>query len=215
VAYLIGSHNNAYMIAYFKGINLRAIGSGNLGTMNVTRALGQKWGWVTLCLDALKSAIPCLFGWWLLGGTPGFDASLKAGWLGFDNYDKAGIFVAGIAAVIGHVFPIYFKFKGGKGVASSIGVMLVANPIATVLSFAAGLTFIYITNIGSITSFIVLCGPMVYESYIQRLSNSTPEVSILILVLFMIVLLAHHQNIIKLFKYTEKPVVTSRVKKKE
>jgi len=210
LSYLIGSLNNAYIIAYFKGIDLRRQGSGNLGTMNITRTLGKKWGWATLGLDVLKSIIPCMIGWWILGGEIGVDASLKNGFLGFDSADKIGIFVAGISVVIGHIFPIYFKFKGGKGAASTIGVMLVANPLVTLLSFSIGLLFIHITNVGSITSFIVLGFPMIVESFIQRLYYNYTIIPILIFCLFMITFIAHNKNIVKLFLYAEKPVVIKK-----
>ncbi|MDR1138903.1 MAG: glycerol-3-phosphate acyltransferase [Clostridiales bacterium] len=212
VSYVIGSVNNAYIIAYFKGVDLRKQGSGNLGTMNITRTLGQKWGWLTLALDVLKSVIPCLLGWWILGGKVGFDINGKNGLLGLDSGDKLGLFVAGISVVVGHIFPVFFKFKGGKGIATIIGVMLVANTLATVVAFVVGLIFIKITNVGSITSFVVIGLPMIVEGYLQRLYYHNTTVSILIFVLFLIAFFAHYKNISKLFRYAEQPVVVKMPK---
>ncbi|MDR3022356.1 MAG: glycerol-3-phosphate acyltransferase [Clostridiales bacterium] len=208
VSYTIGNISNALLIAKLKKVDLRASGSGNPGTMNITRTLGKKWGWLTLFLDIIKSVLACLFGWWVIGGQVGFDYTLKVGFLGFDNSDKLGLYTAGIAVCIGHIFPIFYKFKGGKGIATTIGILLVANPLATIVAFLVGLLFIWITNVGSITSFIVIGLPMTYEAFFQRLYWGSTVVPILIFCLFMITFLAHHKNIVKLFKYTEKPVVT-------
>lgn len=200
-SYLIGSINNAIILAHIKGVDLRASGSGNPGTMNVTRTMGEKWGWVVLLLDVAKSVIPCSVGWYLLGDE-----------IGFLGNDKIGLFFAGVFVIIGHIFPLYYKFKGGKGIASTIGIMLLATPFVTLVSFAIGLTFVKITRIGSITSFIVIGFPIVYEAFYQRLHYGNLAIPALLFCLFVITLLTHHKNIAKLFKYTEKPVLKRKVK---
>ena len=119
-AYLLGSIPFGFMIAKAHGKDLREIGSGNIGATNATRALGKKWGYLCLLLDVLKGLVPMLLAP-LLGlvnqeATPG----MLALWL-----------LVGCAAVLGHVFPIYLKFKGGKGVATSLGIVLGLWPYYT------------------------------------------------------------------------------------
>ena len=105
-AYLFGSVLFGEIIARLKGVNLREVGSGNVGATNVSRALGKKFGAVVFLLDTLKGFIP---------------TSLALSFYGLES--KAVMFV-GIASVLGHVFSIFDNFRGGKGVATAFGVVL-------------------------------------------------------------------------------------------
>ena len=118
-AYLFGSIPFGLIIAGAHGKNLRSIGSGNIGATNLSRALGKKWGYFCFFLDALKGFIPMLVASRFISSPPGI-AELFL-WL-----------AVGIAAVSGHIFPIYIKFKGGKGVATSFGVALGLWPYYTI-----------------------------------------------------------------------------------
>lgn len=115
VAYLLGSISFGLVAARRRGIDLRSVGSGNIGATNVGRALGKRTGAVVLLLDALKGALPALAARLLLPG--------QAPWI-------AGV---AAAAVVGHLFPIWHGFRGGKGVATTAGVMLAVVPIAGAL----------------------------------------------------------------------------------
>jgi len=97
IAYLIGSIPFGLLIAKSKGIDIRTQGSGNIGATNVLRVIGKRWGFFTLFLDLLKGFIPAFF----------FPLLLK------QSTDWGVLF--GIAAILGHTFPVYLKFKGGKG----------------------------------------------------------------------------------------------------
>jgi len=125
-AYLLGSVPFGFMIAKAHGKDLRLIGSGNIGATNATRALGKKWGYLCLLLDVLKGLIPMLLvptaG--LVNHTSG--PGRLALWL-----------LVGCAAVLGHIFPVYLKFKGGKGVATSLGIVLGLWPYYTVCGISA------------------------------------------------------------------------------
>jgi len=117
-AYLLGSIPFGLLIAKAHGKDLRSIGSGNIGATNVSRALGRKWAYFCFVLDVLKGLIPML--------TTMFIAkpdSVITLWLWLS---------VGCAAILGHIFPIYLKFKGGKGVATSFGVALGLWPYFTV-----------------------------------------------------------------------------------
>ena len=119
VAYLLGSVPFGVIIARTHGKDLRIIGSGNIGATNLARALGRKWAYFCFFLDVLKGMLPMLVGIKLISAPPNI-AELFL-WL-----------AAGIAAVLGHIFPIYIKFKGGKGVATSFGVALGLWPYYTI-----------------------------------------------------------------------------------
>ena len=107
ISYLLGSSNLAYFMAKAKDIDLRSGGSGNLGTANATFMMGAKAGALTLLHDVAKSAIPILLSQHFLG----------------DKLPFVGA-VAGTSAIIGHMYPFYLKFKGGKGLASLLGAAL-------------------------------------------------------------------------------------------
>jgi len=124
-AYLLGSVPFGVIIARAHGKNLRSIGSGNIGATNVSRALGRRWAYLCFLLDVLKGLVPMLVAGTLIevsSPTP----SLLSLWL-----------AVGCAAILGHIFPIYLKFKGGKGVATSLGVALGLWPYYTICATAA------------------------------------------------------------------------------
>ncbi|MBP8604881.1 MAG: glycerol-3-phosphate 1-O-acyltransferase PlsY [Phycisphaerae bacterium] len=125
-AYFLGAVPFGLLIAKAHGKDLRCIGSGNIGATNVVRALGRSWGILCFILDMLKGLIPMLavpvLG--LVGPQP------KA-------YELTLWLLVGCAAVLGHIFPVYLKFKGGKGVATSLGIVLGLWPYYTFCGIAA------------------------------------------------------------------------------
>jgi glycerol-3-phosphate acyltransferase PlsY len=110
-SYLVGAIPFGFLIAKAHGIDIREIGSGNIGATNVSRALGKKWAYICFALDVLKGLIPILIASYILSDMV---LSIRI-WL---------LLGVGAAAILGHVFPVYLKFKGGKGVATSLGVVL-------------------------------------------------------------------------------------------
>ncbi len=200
-AYLIGNFNSAITISKLKGRDIRKFGSGNPGTMNMFRAFGKLIGVLTLVLDALKGALPCVIGWIICGDKIGFGA------------DKIGLYVGALCVIIGHIFPVFYKFHGGKGIASSVGVCLVLNWWATLISFTIGALFLIFTHIGSITSFIIISFPIALNAF--SLSNQGGNLACLILLfsLFMLTLFAHIKNVIKLYSGSERKVILFKRKK--
>jgi glycerol-3-phosphate acyltransferase PlsY len=129
-SYLLGSIPFGLIIAKAHGKDLRSIGSGNIGATNVARALGRKWAYLCFILDVLKGLLPMLA--MRLFNTSIFTAS----------YDEQAVvfllwLMIGCAAILGHIFPIYLKFKGGKGVATSLGVALGLWPFYTICALFA------------------------------------------------------------------------------
>ncbi|MBC8377925.1 MAG: glycerol-3-phosphate 1-O-acyltransferase PlsY [Planctomycetes bacterium] len=145
-AYLLGAVPFGFLIGKAHGKDLRLIGSGNIGATNATRALGRKWGVICLLLDVCKGLLPMLLVP-LLGLIKQDLESLRlALWL-----------LVGCAAVLGHVFPVYLKFKGGKGVATSLGIVLGLWPYYTLCGlgvFAIWLVTLLIWRYVSLSSIL-------------------------------------------------------------
>lgn len=125
-AYLLGSVPFGLIIARAHGKDLRAIGSGNIGATNVSRALGRKWAYVCFVLDVLKGAVPMLVANNVLIAGEEKSSMLMLMWI-----------LVGCASVLGHIFPLYLRFKGGKGVATSLGVGLGLWPYYTIAGIVA------------------------------------------------------------------------------
>jgi glycerol-3-phosphate acyltransferase PlsY len=137
-AYLAGSLPFGLWVARARGIDIRSVGSGNIGATNVARSLGTKLGALVLVLDAAKGALPVAGAWWLLAHGRVVDQAAVA---------------TGLAAVIGHCFPVWLGFRGGKGVATALGVFLVIDPLATlgcVAVFAAAYALWRVASLGSL-----------------------------------------------------------------
>ncbi|MGA2916869.1 MAG: glycerol-3-phosphate 1-O-acyltransferase PlsY [Sedimentisphaerales bacterium] len=120
ISYLIGSISFAMLIAKAQGIDLRKVGSGNLGATNLARACGKKWAYICFLFDVLKGFVPSFAAGFFIRSDL-LTASTLALWL-----------AVGVAAILGHIFPFYLKFKGGKGVATSFGVVLGIWPYYTI-----------------------------------------------------------------------------------
>jgi len=126
-AYVIGSTPVGVILAGAKGVNLRAVGSGNVGATNVGRALGRRWGILCFVLDVLKGFVPVVLAGAVLRSLSGFPtAAHQAAWL-----------AAGFGTIAGHVFSFWLKFRGGKGVATALGVVLGVFPYFTWAGLAA------------------------------------------------------------------------------
>lgn len=139
-SYLIGALPFGLLIGKLAGIDVRKEGSGNIGATNVNRILGKRLGAATLCCDVLKSYLPMS-----VANTFLHDQANTTFWVA----------TCGLAAVIGHIFPVYLKFKGGKGVASALGMFLFLSPLAVglvLLCFVAAVGFSGFVSVGSLVA---------------------------------------------------------------
>jgi glycerol-3-phosphate acyltransferase PlsY len=134
LAYLLGTFPSASLIARANGIDIRAVGSGNPGASNVTRSLGWRKGVWVFVLDAAKGALAAGIG-------------LAAG-------GRPGGYVLGAAAIIGHVFPIWSRFRGGKGVATGGGILAVLDPITFVALVVIWVVLMKTTRKASVASIV-------------------------------------------------------------
>ena len=191
LAYLVGSIPISYLIVRWVGRrDLRAIGSGNLGATNVYRALGLRWAILAFGGDALKGVL----GGWLAWGC--FLIAEKAEpmfWLAL---------LLGLAPVLGHLFPPWFKFRGGKGAATSFGVMIVLAPKAALLALALWAVLVLALKIVSVASLAAAAALPVLVYFLD------PELKVhwLALGLGVLVVVSHYENIRRLIRGEEKPI---------
>ncbi len=139
IAYCLGSISFGILVARLnKGPDLRTVGSKNTGATNVLRTMGWKYGLLTFLGDALKAVLACWIGQLLSGG---------------NHYC---VMLCGLLVILGHNWPVFFGFQGGKGVASSCGVMLFCFPVAALICFALTIALIAITKYVSLGSMVML-----------------------------------------------------------
>ena len=153
-AYLLGSIPFGYLVARVKGIDIRAVGSGNIGATNAMRVLGKPAGIFVLVMDALKGfaavawLTPAIYNWiepHYFGLAPGFAAASVAVQMKFKV-------IAGVCAVLGHNYTCWLKFKGGKGFATTAGVYLALAPWALLIALGVFIVALLATRIVSVTS---------------------------------------------------------------
>ncbi len=162
-AYVAGSIPFAFLLGKWRGVDIRKEGSGNVGASNLGRLCGKKWGILAFLCDALKGALPVLVaGFYRMEFAPAQAPSWQVAlsWVG-----------VGVAAVLGHVFPVWLGFKGGKGVATSLGVLLGFWPVLTLPGAAAGLLWValcYGTGYVSLASVLAAAAvpPLAYAAAI-------------------------------------------------
>lgn len=202
IAYLVGSIPFGLIVGLGKGVDPRTAGSGNIGATNVARLLGKKWFFVVFFLDMLKSAIPMAIASAIVHRTPPEqrDEHVYIHWL-----------LVGLAAVLGHMFSVFLKFKGGKGVATSAGVMLGLWPYFTGPGLVALIVFIvvfYTWRYISLGSIVAACAfPLAYLA-IGLLSGwdifgKQLPLLIFAVVMALLIVLKHRNNIARLRSGTE------------
>jgi glycerol-3-phosphate acyltransferase PlsY len=188
--YLLGSLPTAVWVGKYKyNIDIREHGSFNAGATNTFRVLGKKAGTLVLLVDVFKGAFAVLMPFFL------FDY----GWSS-DNLIQLKI-VAGIAAVLGHIFPIFAKFNGGKGVATSLGVVIGLHPLAALICLGIFLVAFIISNYVSLGAILAAVSfPIIIQFIFLNQNLSLRYFSI---VLSIAVIAAHRKNISRLINGTE------------
>ena len=197
VAYLIGSVNFSILISKKKaGYDIRQKGSGNAGTTNMLRNLGKKYAAITLICDILKGLVAIVI-------------AIIIGKIMKDSNGALLVQIAGIAVVIGHTFPIFFGFKGGKGVATSLGILLLTNWQIGLICLVFGIVLIALTRMVSMASlaaailFPVLTLFIGGEYYIVPGTGLGNGYFIYSVILALIVAFNHRENIKRILNGTE------------
>lgn len=185
VSYLIGSFSSAYFIGkVFKNIDIRGHGSGNVGATNALRVMGKTLGILTFLFDIIKGIIAVIIGKSILG----FNGGL----------------IGGMFAVVGHNWPVFIGFKGGKGVATSLGALLMLNWIPVVIATILGMIVALVTryvSLGSI-SFLTL-QPFIYIMIGKSINWNFLIFSV---ILALLAIIRHRSNIRRLKEGTENKI---------
>jgi glycerol-3-phosphate acyltransferase PlsY len=184
ICYIIGSIPTAYiLVKKVKGIDIRTVGSGNVGASNASRVLG-KWGFITVLLaDALKGLIPVLILKYMYG-------------------EHDFVLIGAISVVLGHTFTIFLKFKGGKGVATGLGVMIALAPVSTAIAavvFGILIVAFKMISLSSITAAATIAVSVWFLSTWQHLKYFTIVIAVLVIFL-------HKSNIGRILNGTENKV---------
>ncbi len=179
-SFLIGSIPFGYLIAKAKGVDIRGTGSGNIGATNVWRTLGAGPGLLAFILDVAKGAVPAYFGGEILGAGP-------------------YAVLCGIAAVMGHVFSPWLGFKGGKGIATGLGLLIGSDPVIATLSLVCFLLGMIFTRIVSLSSLIATALMMTLSISLAR----DPVVIVVMWLMGIVIFKKHWPNIQRLRQGTE------------
>jgi glycerol-3-phosphate acyltransferase PlsY len=182
-AYVAGSIPFGVICARARGVDLRRIGSGNIGATNVARALGRKWAIAVLLGDAAKGFVPVWLGRRL--GLP-----------------EVHVALAGLAAIVGHMFTVFLRGRGGKGVATSLGVALAISPLAALCGFALYVIAYVTTRLSSVGS---LLGIWSFPIFAMFIGGPVPRPYLaLAFAAAILVTIRHRQNIQRLIRGEEK-----------
>jgi len=179
-AYFLGSIPTGLLLGKAFGVDIRTTGSGNIGATNVYRTLGKKVGVLTLAGDCLKGLLPVLA-------------------MIFMGFPDLWIALAGLAAFLGHVYPVFLGFKGGKGVATALGVFLGISPLAVLLSLVIFLLVVWKWRYVSLASITAASVVPLFIIVIEQKSIPT----LLAVIVASIVIQKHRDNIERLKAGTE------------
>ena len=212
--YLLGSVNTAIVISkIFYKDDIRKYGSGNAGMTNMLRTFGGKAAIGVLVGDMLKTVIAIFIGGVLFGF--GYINAFSMGYnSGYMMFMGIGTYTAGLAAVLGHIFPVYYGFRGGKGVLVSATMALVLSPILFLIMFAIFAALVAMTkyvSLGSVTSAIAY--PLLVYGFFSMYEMTAPPTILLVTILVAcIIVFAHKENLKRISNRTERQL---SFKKKE
>lgn len=183
IAYLLGSINTSIIASKLMiGDDIRNHGSGNAGATNALRTMGKKGAIIVVIGDVLKTVVAILIAKFILHNNP------------------SAVYIAGIGAVLGHNFPLYFKFKGGKGIIVSATVMLFADPVIGIIVMAFSLAVMAITRYVSLGSIL---GAVLFTVLSLIFKTNNTDFVVFALMLAILAIYMHKSNIARLFSGTE------------
>ncbi|MBN9297127.1 MAG: glycerol-3-phosphate 1-O-acyltransferase PlsY [Filimonas sp.] len=206
-AYCIGSiPTSVWVSKHFFDIDIRDYGSGNAGATNTYRVLGSKWGTFVMVMDVLKGvAAAALYRF------------LPSHYMGADNeWARTNFMIClGLAAVLGHIFPLWANFKGGKGVATLFGMVIAIQPAVAGCCVAVFLLVLYLTRFVSLSSILASVAFAVFILFI--FNEKEPLYRVFAIAVALLVVLTHQKNINRLLKGTESkvPILKYRDRRRE
>lgn len=206
-SYLFGNFSFARILSKKQKSDITKLGSGNPGTMNMLRNFGFKSGLLTLFLDALKGAIPAFVGFLIFGGFS------DGGGMAY-----IGLYAGGLAAILGHNLPVFYHFKGGKGVACMLGMFMVARPLVTLAVVVCVFIYLFIFDYAAVGSFILITVMTILEAIRVASAGYSFEITLIIqlllCVMFFMCFFMHRQNIVRMLVGKENKVNLKKALKK-
>ncbi|MBX3451779.1 MAG: glycerol-3-phosphate 1-O-acyltransferase PlsY [Planctomycetaceae bacterium] len=200
LSYVVGSIPFGWLLAKgLRGVDLRTLGSGNIGATNASRVLGKFWGTVVLLLDAAKGAVPVLLLPRLMTADVSIESHLPV--------------VAGVGAILGHMFPVWLKFRGGKGVATALGVIACLAPwgtLAAFVTFAICFAATRIVSLGSILAAVVFAVFQAIWLGAEAWQGPSWSLAAFSLLIPALVIYRHRANIARLWVGKEPSLVAGR-----
>jgi glycerol-3-phosphate acyltransferase PlsY len=202
-AYLIGSIPTAVWISrYFFGVDIRDYGSGNSGATNTFRVLGSKWGCIVMSVDVLKGVVAT-------------SLYIVLPFYMHNEWDRTNLMVGlGLAAVVGHIFPLWADFRGGKGVATLFGMILAIQPLVALYCVGVFLLCLYLTRFVSLSSILASIAFAILILFI--FNEKEPLYRAFAIAVALLVILTHQKNISRLLRGSESkiPILKYRDKKR-
>ena len=190
IAYLIGSIPSGYLIVRAKeGGDVRETGSGGTGATNVSRRAGKGAGIFTLIMDVIKGVLAVFLARFLSDGL-------------FPSADWT-IALAGVVAVFGHIFPVWLRFRGGKGVATALGVFLMLSPAVVLIGLIVFAITLALTRYVSLASLVMLCSIAIASLFLMVLDPLELPDAVAAILIAGLVVFAHRANIQRLMAGTE------------
>jgi glycerol-3-phosphate acyltransferase PlsY len=206
LAYLLGSIPTGFLVARAKGVDIRKVGSGNIGATNAFRVLGKAWGVAVLLIDFAKGLFACLL-------VPG----MVRGFLNLAVNEEGVIqlaLVAAVCAVLGHNFTVWLRFKGGKGIATTAGALAALVPWALLVGLGVWVVCFSLTryvSLGSIAAAVTL--PV--ATWLTTNGNSRVPLTVVTAALGVMAILKHRSNIQRLLAGTESRIQLGKQPKVE
>lgn len=203
VAYLVGAVPFGYLAGRLNGVDLRELGSHNIGATNAGRVLGKKWGALVFACDFLKGLLPLWYMKQHLGGDATAFSSEDMGWF-------LGVM---FALILGHTFTCFLRFRGGKGVATTAGCLFALSPFVGGVALGAWLLVMLLTRYVSLSSMVaglamLAAAGVEFWHGDTTLTGADGMVLGLLLVIFLLVVYKHRSNIVRLWKGTEPKAFT-------
>lgn len=204
LAYLIGSIPTAVWVSkYFFGIDIREYGSGNAGATNTFRVLGSKWGSFVMLVDVIKGVVATSL------------YLLLPHYLTNELHRTNFMLGLGMASIIGHIFPIWANFKGGKGVATLLGMAVAIQPIVAACCIGVFLIVLFLTRFVSLSSILAGIAFMVFILFVFKEQETLYRIFAVMVALMVV--LTHQKNIGRIINGTESkvPILRHRDRRKQ
>ena len=201
IGYVFGLFQTAFFLGKAKGIDIRQHGSGNSGTTNTLRVLGTKAGLIVFLGDCLKAIIAVCLVRFLFSET-------------YPDLEYLLCLYTGAGVILGHNYPFYMNFKGGKGIATTLGVFMVADPILSLILFGIMIITLFFIKIGSVVSLLYITIIGIVQLFKDYIDGNWIAIVCLLLILILDIF-AHRSNLLRLVENKENPADLQEALKKD